>query len=152
MLALLLGTLIVLAGGQIVLRNVFSIGLSWTDELLRILVLWLALTGALAASRGDRHIAIDLFSRFLPEDWVRYVTAVTSLFTALICAILAFQSWAFVSLSREFEDLLLAGLPAWPFQIILPVAFALMTVRYLIYAAAQLRPGAGAPRTGNRPQ
>ena len=145
-LALLLGSLIIIAGGQILLRNVFSIGLSWTDELLRLLVLWLALIGAVAASRGDRHIAIDLLSRLLPSGWIRFMTALTSVFTAAICAILAFQSWAFVSLSREFDDQLLGGLPAWPFQIVLPVAFALMAARYLIYAVAQVKkPLGGGP-------
>ena len=143
-LALLLFSLVFIAGGQILLRNVFSIGLSWTEEMLRILVLWLALAGALAASRGDRHIAIDVLSRFLPGGWVRFMTALTSAFTAAICAILAYQSWSFVSLSREFEDTLLGGLPAWPFQVVLPVAFALMAVRYLMHVAEQLmlqRPG-----------
>ena len=146
LLALLLGSLIFIAGGQILLRNVFSIGLSWSDELLRILVLWLALTGAVAASRGDRHIAIDVLSRFLPGQWLRIMTTLTSLFTAAICGILAVQSWVFVSQSREFEDVLLGGLPAWPFQVILPVAFALITVRYLIYAAYQFRPPTVRPR------
>jgi TRAP-type C4-dicarboxylate transport system permease small subunit len=136
-LALLLGSLILIAGGQILLRNAFSIGLPWTDELLRLLVLWLALVGAVAASRGDRHIAIDLLSRFLPSAWIRFVTAFTSLFTAAICGILGLQSWTFVSDSREFEDQLLGDLPAWPFQIVLPVAFALMALRYLLYAGSQ---------------
>ena len=143
-LALLLLSLILIAGGQILLRNVFSTGLSWTDEMLRILVLWLAMAGAVAASRGNRHISIDLLSRFLPPRWTGFMTALTSLFTAGICLILSYQSWVFVSVSREFEDLLLGGLPAWPFQIILPIAFVLMTVRYLIYAAHQFtaaRPG-----------
>ena len=138
-LALLLSSLILIAGSQILLRNLFSIGLSWTDELLRLLVLWLALVGAVAASRGDRHISIDVLSRFLPGAWARFMTAFTSLFTAGVCGVLAVQSWAFVSLSIEFEDRLLGGLPAWPFQIVLPVAFALMTVRYLIYAATQFK-------------
>ena len=140
-LALLLGSLIFIAGGQILLRNVFSIGLSWTDELLRLLVLWLALVGAVAASRGDRHIAIDLLSRLLPAAWIRFVTALTSLFTAGICSILAIQSWAFVNLSREFEDQLLGGLPAWPFQAVLPLAFLLMALRYLLHAGSQFMPG-----------
>jgi TRAP-type C4-dicarboxylate transport system permease small subunit len=139
-LALLLVSLIVIAGGQILLRNVFSTGLSWTDEMLRILVLWLAMAGAVAASRGDRHISIDLLSRLLPPSWIRYMIALTSLFTAGVCLILSYQSWVFVSASREFEDLLLGGLPAWPFQIILPIAFALITVRYLIFAAQQFLP------------
>ena len=102
-------------------------------------MLWLALVGAVAASRGDRHIAIDLLSRFLRPAWIRFMTACTSLFAAAVCAILSYQSWVFVAASREFEDQLLGGLPAWPFQIVLPAAFALMTVRYLLHAADQFR-------------
>ena len=45
---------------QIVLRNFFASGLFWADELVRLLVLWLAVAGALAATRDRRHIAIEL--------------------------------------------------------------------------------------------
>src|SRR5690606_33547420 len=54
LIVLLLGALVVLASAQILLRNVFSMGLAWSDGLVRMLVLWLALLGALAASRDGR--------------------------------------------------------------------------------------------------
>ena len=50
----LLSALILLASTQIVLRNVFSLGYPWVDGLIRLLVLWLALLGAIAASRARR--------------------------------------------------------------------------------------------------
>ena len=39
--------LVLLAGAQIVLRNAFGTSISWADPLLRALVLWTALLGAL---------------------------------------------------------------------------------------------------------
>ncbi len=64
-LVLILTGMIVLAAGQIVLRNAFNIGFIWTDELLRLLVLWLAVAGSVAASRMDKHISIAVLDRFL---------------------------------------------------------------------------------------
>jgi len=131
--------LVVIASGQIVLRNVFSIGLVWADGALRLLVLWLALLGAMVASRENRHIAIDVTDRLLAPGLRRAVSVVRSLFTAGICAALAWYSWVFVRDSREFGDTLLGDLPAWWFQVIMPVAFALIAYRYVLRALAALR-------------
>ena len=62
LLVLILSAMILLAAGQIILRNFLDIGFIWGDELLRMLVLWLAVAGALAASRSDKHISIDVLN------------------------------------------------------------------------------------------
>jgi len=49
------------------------------------------------------------------------------------------HAFEFVGESREFGDKLLGELPAWPFQSILPVAFALIGYRYVILSLRQLR-------------
>ena len=63
LLVLILSSMILLAAGQIVLRNVLDIGFIWGDEALRLMVLWLAVAGAVAASRTDKHINIDVLDR-----------------------------------------------------------------------------------------
>jgi len=132
-LVVMLCVLIGLAATQIFLRNVMDTGFVWADELLRLLVLWLALMGAVAASRDDKHIRIDVLSRFLSRKWKLAATALLDLFTALICSVIAWHAAGFVMEAREYEDTLLGGLPAWPFQSILPIAFALIGYRYLIF-------------------
>jgi len=134
-----LASLVVLGSAQILLRNVFSIGLVWADGATRLIVLWVALIGAVAASRDNKHIAIDVVDRFLPPSLRRAAAFVRYLFTAAICAALARYSWVFVRDSREFGDTLLGDLPAWWFQIVMPVAFALIAYRYLLRAAGALR-------------
>jgi len=139
--ALLIGlfaTLLLLATSQIVLRNLFSAGLPWADGLVRVLVLWLALIGAIAASRDHKHIAIDIVARSLPPVAARAAAFGVSLFTAGVAASFAWHSWRFVADSRAFGDVLVDGWPAWPLQLILPVGFGLIAYRYVLRAARAL--------------
>lgn len=139
LLLVLLTGLVVLASGQILLRNAFSIALPWADGLVRLGVLWLAMIGAVAASRDHKHIAIDVAARFLPEAWRGRVAVLRNLVTAAVCGLLAWFSLRFVRDSREFGDLLLGQWPAWWFQAILPVGFALIAYRYAVRAAQAWR-------------
>jgi tripartite ATP-independent transporter DctM subunit len=54
-LVVLLGSLVLLAVGQIILREVFETGFFRADELIKLLVLWLAMVGSIAATRDNRH-------------------------------------------------------------------------------------------------
>ena len=141
LLAVVLFAMIGLAAAQVLLRSVFGGGLAWADEALRLLVLWAAMLGAIAASRDNVHLRIDLLSRFLPVAWRRSTAVLVDLFAATVSAILAWYSWSFVAQSREFGDQVLGTWPAWAFQAILPAAFALIAYRYL----------AGLPRHFRRP-
>lgn len=123
---------------QIVLRNGFSMGLVWADELVRLSVLWLAVVGAVAASRDRKHIAIELLARALPPVSRLAVVVAVDIFASIVSGIFALQSWRFVVDSREFGDLLLGNWPAWTLQLILPVGFALIAYRYLVHAASVL--------------
>ena len=133
-LVLILGTMILLAATQIILRNFFDIGFMWSDELLRLLVLWLAVAGAVAASRKDRHISIAVLDRFLPLSLQRLSKIILDLFTASVCGLISWHSAAFVRTSHEYGDTLLGNVPAWIPQVILPLGFGLITWRYLIFA------------------
>ena len=132
-LVIILTGMILLASGQILLRNVFGTGFAWADEALRLMVLWVAMLGAVVASREDRHISIDVLSRILPDVIQRWTVALVNAFTAAVSFTLAWFSWIFVADSRAYGDHLLNDLPAWLFQAILPVAFFLIGYRYSIW-------------------
>lgn len=134
LLLIILISMILLAGTQIFLRNIFDSGLFWGDEMLRLLVLWLTMAGGLAASRMDRHISIAVLNRFLPRRVQFFTKVIIDLFTAFICALFAWHSARFVMGSYEFGDMLMRSVPAWTLQIILPVGFALMAFRHLLLA------------------
>jgi TRAP-type C4-dicarboxylate transport system permease small subunit len=138
-LALLLGAMIVLAPLQIFLRNFFDSGIGWVDPLLRVLVLWVGLMGAVAASRFDSHIRIDVASKLLPRELASLLGALTSLFTGVIAGLVAWHSWRFVSGEWEFGGTAFSGVPAWMFEVVIPVAFGFIAIRYGIRAIAQIK-------------
>jgi len=138
-LVALLGFLIVFSFVQIVLRNVFSIGVTWGDGLTRVVVLWLALLGALAASRDGRHIRMNALAQWLPPRLHVAVGVGSDLFAAVVSAALAYFAFEFVSESRSYGDQLLGKFPAWWFESIMPVAFALIAYRFVIHALGRKR-------------
>jgi TRAP-type C4-dicarboxylate transport system permease small subunit len=138
-LALLLTAMIVLASAQIFLRNLFDSSVSWGDPLLRIMVLWVALLGALAASRGNRQITVDVLTRLLEGRAKSAARAVASVFAAAVCGLLAFHAGRFVEMERAVGTPAVAGLPAWLFELVMPVAFGLACVRYVLETAGHLR-------------
>ena len=139
LLILLLLSMIVLASGQIVLRNLFETGFSWIDPMLRLLVLWTGLIGATVASRDNRHIRIDLFSRLLSPRVHLYIQVVVGLFTMMVCAIIAWHGAGWVRMDYLDQLTGFEGLPAWLLEIIIPVAFGLIALRYLIHSAEWLK-------------
>lgn len=130
----LLAMMIVVAVSQIVLRNGFDGGFLWADSFLRVLVLWIALVGALVASRGQRHISIDVAGKYLPALAAKMVAVFNGLFTATVCFLLAWYSLEFVKMEFESPSPAFAQVPTWLCESIMPFAFSLIGVRYLIYA------------------
>ena len=137
-LVIILTALILLAASQIVMRNFFSFGFIWADEMLRMLVLWIAVAGAVAASRTDKHINIAILDRFLPEKLKLLVKIVIHIFTATVCGAVAWYSVQFVQMSHEFGDVLMGSVPAWLPQLILPVGFGLICYRYSLFVIKEV--------------
>lgn len=132
-LVCLLLLMILMAALQILLRNFFDTGIVWGDILIRILVLWVGLLGAMVASRKDEHIKIDLILRYIPEKFKPAVHILTDLFTAIVCAIVVFYGYRFVKF--EFTDDLPAFsiVPAWVCETVIPISFAIIAIRYIFH-------------------
>jgi C4-dicarboxylate transporter, DctQ subunit len=135
----LLLLMIILAVSQIFLRNLLGAGIVWADILVRILVLWVGLVGAMAAARKGDHIKIDLISKYLKtkSNWI--VLGITDFFTAIVCAIVVFYSIKFVRF--EYADGIIAfgRIPMWFSQVIIPFSFLVMSLRYFIRTILNLQ-------------
>lgn len=147
MLVAMLSTMMLVAVGQIIMREVFSSGFGWADELIRLIVLWLALVGSIAACRENRHIRIDALSHVLPDLAVQVIRVVVDVFAAIVCSIIAVQAWRYLQIEIEYEDTVLVNTPAWVAHSIMPAAFALISYRFLIAAIKQLGEILYAPKT-----
>lgn len=133
-LVALLLTMVGVAVMQIVLRNGFDGGFLWAESFLRVLVLWIGLAGAMAASREHRHISIDILGRFLPPRAEKVAVMFTALFTAGIAGALAWYSLDFVKVEYENPSMAFGQVPTWVCESIMPVAFTVIGLRYLLLA------------------
>ncbi len=136
-LMFILVSMILLAFIQIVLRNVFGIGLVWIDPLVRQMLLWVALVGAMVATRNHNHITVDAISRFLPPGRVKFLAGfITDTFAAIICALLAYSTFCVFSL--EFNaprgGNIIPGLPLWGTLLTMPIIFGIMTLRFIRFS------------------
>ena len=132
LLGVVLIAMIVIATTQIILRNFFDMSLLWADPLLRVMLLWLGMLGAMAASQDNKHIAIDVLSKFIPASKLPWTRLISSLFTSLVCLIVAWHSARFVLDEYHYQTPAFSGIPAWCFAIIIPFAFSMIALRYAI--------------------
>ncbi len=134
-----LSAMILIAAAQIVLRNFFDIGLVWGDQALRVLVLWLGLVGAVVSSRENKHINMAILLRYLTDPAKTASGVLIGLFTAGICCLVAYHAARFVYLDYQAGMMAFGNLPIWIIEVILPVGFGLIALRYLVFSVEQLR-------------
>lgn len=146
LLAGLLLALLLLSVAQIALRLLFDSGLEWAEPISRAGVLWLALLGALGATRARKHIAIDALPRVLSPRPQRVAWVVSHLAAAGIAATLAWLGAGMVGLEREAPVPFVAGIASWVPMLAFPAGFGLMALRFLLVAA--LPPSVGTIEEG----
>ena len=142
-IVLLLSVMIVLAFGQVVMRDLFHSALPGVDVLLRHLVLWVGYFGAIIATGHRRHLRIEVVELVLSERARVVCAIIANLFAAVICVILLRAGISFVHLEKAETTTFMIGLPAWIFAIVVPVGYAAIGFRFVARALEIL---AGTPQ------
>jgi len=138
LIVVLLGGMVLLATAQIVMRNLFSYSLFWGDDLLQLALLWLVMSGAVAAARTGEHLRINILAQFIPRAARPWMYAVLHVFTAAVCAVLTWQSVLLVLESIEYGDTLFGEMPAWAAQLVMPVGFGLLAFHYTVRCLSEV--------------
>ena len=128
----MLATMVVLAVAQIFYRNVFGAGIVWIDPMLRVFVLWVAIAGAVVATRTDNHIRIDFFTKYFSNKVCKCMQRLVYAFCVFICGTISWHAVSFVQMDYEFETIAFANVPAWITELIIPIGFFLIAVRYAL--------------------
>lgn len=139
LLTTLLAAMILMAFGQIVLRNIFEVSILWADPFLRHLVLWTGMLGAAMATRDGRHIKIDTLPQLLPPRGRSILAALTNLISAVVCSVLVRAAVKFVRDELEFGGTIFLDIPTWIVQLILPATFIIIALRFLLLTFSSAR-------------
>ncbi len=138
LLILILGVMVLMAFLQVVLRNLFHSGILWGDIFLRHLVLWVGFIGASLATRSERHINIDVLTRLLSKKIIPYIRIFVNLVAIAVGSVLVKAAFVFVRYEYEAKTILFTNIPAWYFELIIPVGFALISFRFLLKVLEQV--------------
>jgi TRAP-type C4-dicarboxylate transport system permease small subunit len=130
LVSIFLSVMILIALSQIVLRNLFATGLSWGDPLVRNLVLWVGFIGAAIATREGKHISIDVVSQWVPSRRKVFLEVIIDVSSFIICGLLSFAAVKFIRNEALMGSTTFLGIRAWVPELILPITFGLMTLRY----------------------
>lgn len=132
LVVVLLSAMILVAFFQIILRNFFAAGLSWGDPFVRYLVVWVGFVGAAIATKEGKHIKIEVVSHWLSDRAKKYVQVFSHLFSSVICGLLTVAALKFVRFEALMGGEPILGLPAWTPQVIIPVTFSIMALRFVL--------------------
>jgi len=122
-------------------------GFIWSQPLALMLVLWVGFLGASMCTHEGRHLKVEAVERHLPERIRPKVVFLSQLLTAAFCFFLFWVSWDYVAFNyeewagTEGRGGLLKGIdiPKWAGFSVLPIAFLIMTARFVGVAVAALR-------------
>ena len=127
MLDRMTATLMVLLVGVVVLgvldRFILGLGLTWTEELARFLLVWLSMVAAIVAMRRSAHFRIEILTAKLGPGYLKGV----ALICILICLVIA---WSGLQLALKFHTQIspALGLPMSAVYAAIPVAFLGMAI------------------------
>jgi tripartite ATP-independent transporter DctM subunit len=119
-------------------REWFGGGLTGSIVIVQHLTMWISFLGAVLAARTDRLLALST-AEFLPEAWRARVDVAVAVVAVAITAALCIASVELVSIDRSFGDIAAWGIPVWLFTAVMPIAFAVITLRLIWHSADNWR-------------
>ena len=130
------------------LRFVFSAPLAWPEELSAILLIWLTFIGAVALTRRNDHIRVELVEEFAGPRVAGWLKVLFDIATVIFLALIIFGGWDLV------QQLTFERTPALRLRIsiivaIVPITSAIMLVFYVLAILRNLRNLIGGPERGN---
>jgi TRAP-type C4-dicarboxylate transport system permease small subunit len=148
LLALFLVGMVFLAALQVLLRNIWDVGIDWADITVQNVTVLVGLLGAAVATSEGRHLNIDLFSRILKGRAKTALKVVIGCFSLFICVLLTKGGWTTFQLNYEpwvqnipegwtvaqnlKVQFLEGGIPQWMSQLFLPIGFALIGFHFAL--------------------
>lgn len=118
-----------------VLSRMFGFSMPGAMEASVFAMLAVAVFAGSLTTHYRRHISVDIISRLLPASVRTVVAVLIDAVGAVLLMYLARAGWFFVMINRETEGYNSAALkiPFWWVQLLIPVAFALISLRFWIY-------------------
>ena len=128
----LLALFVLLLFVQITLRLLFGYSIAWSEELSTYMFVWFAYLGAVVAAKMSAHNRVTVHMQFLPKWLSKTLMTLADLLWVVFNVYFVWLSYDFVfNRMNLFWKAQTLGVPMKYIYMILPIAFALMTIRVL---------------------
>ena len=130
-LVITLGLMLILNFANVVSRYLLSTSIAFTEELTTNLFVWSSFIATAAAAKRGAHLGFDLLVNSLPAPVRRIISALVTLLTLTLFALLFVYSLDMIEtqimLKQETPAL---GWPEWVVSLALPVSSVFCFVRF----------------------
>lgn len=92
-LVVVLAAMAIMVFGNVVLRYGFASGITVSEEISRLLFVWLTFLGAVPVMRHGGHLAVELFLPWLPVSIQRLCRILCNLLMLACCAVFGWGAW-----------------------------------------------------------
>jgi|SRR6478672_5691560 len=131
LIAFLLALMTLITFGQVIARYIFDYSFVWALELVTFLFAWLIFLGMSYGVRAGSHIGVDALVKSLGPRAARVIGAAAAFCCVGYALIGLVGSWRYVATMHMIgtlaQDL---PIPVWIPQIVLPLGFALLALRF----------------------
>ena len=92
-MAMLLAAMAIIVFINVILRYVFSSGINGTEDIARLMFIWLCFLGAVAVMARHEHLTVDILVSRLPPRARRAVAIVAHVLMIFALGMLLYGSW-----------------------------------------------------------
>lgn len=139
-IALSLALMAVLVFGNVVLRYAFDSGIAQSEELARLLFVWLIFLGAILASAQHAHIGFDTLVKNLPAAGRKFLIAATGVLMLAASVIFIVGGWRQTVINLDNTYPVLGISYAWLYAVAIVFGIGtLLTVSANVWSALTAR-------------
>lgn len=101
-------------------------------QYVSLLTMWVGFTGAMLATRDDKHLALSTGSALLTGR-AEQVARFLSVFVASVAtASLAYGAYVAVGAEMDTTETIPPGIPAWVGQVVMPIGYGVIALRLIL--------------------
>lgn len=107
--------------------------IKWSWQFAEHSMFWFPFLAAPWLLRNHRHVTVDLVVNALPERIKKYLYVLHGILGVVLCATLTYYCTAvtYNNYVRKIMEIQVVDLPKWLLFVILPIAFAVLTLQFL---------------------
>jgi TRAP-type C4-dicarboxylate transport system permease small subunit len=127
----LLLVMVLLTFLQIMLRQFFNFGLSWSDEVSQFCMTWLVLFGSIWATKNNQHLNTGLkLHQKLNERQIHLIDSILALAITAVTAVVAYRNTLFAFKAMRISSMSLPWLKMGCVFIALPITMLALCYYY----------------------